>query len=175
VRLLPVRRVGNGALIPLPAAGDDCSPGAAPLLVPPHPQSQATHLASADQLSGGKARTLIRLLKAWRDAHGVPLSGFAIELLACRFVGLWLYRRRSALFSDWMVRDGFFWLSAQTGRQLPIPGSHGAITVSGGWEELAQHAYRLASAAADAERDNDREAALALWRQIFGPRFGAEG
>jgi hypothetical protein len=175
VRLLPVRSGGNGTLIPLlPGAGDDRRLGAIPLLAPPHPQAQAAHLASADQVSGGKARALIRLLKAWRDANGIALSGFMIELLACKFVSLWLYRRRSALFSDWMVRDGFFWLAAQPGRQLPIPGSHGVLTVAGGWEAHAHHAYRLASAAADAERDNDRAAALALWRQIFGAGFGAE-
>lgn len=176
VRLLPVRSGGNGALIPLPAlsAGRGGWSGGGPLLAPPHPQAQAAHLASAEQVSGGKARALIRLLKAWRDTGGVPLSGFAIELLACKFVSLWLYRRRSALFADWMVRDGFFWLAAQPGRQLPIPGSHGVLTVTGGWEAHAHHAYRLAAAAADAERDNDRGAALALWRQIFGPRFGRD-
>ncbi len=132
------------------------------------PAAEAAHLNAIDRLAEGKARHLIRIVKAWRRAVAAPLSGFAIELLAAEFLSVWLYRRRSLLYYDWMVRDFFFWLTLQAGRSLPIPGTGDPLPLGDAWVEAATAAHAVAARAADLERDNRSLAALGHWREIFG-------
>lgn len=132
------------------------------------PAAEAAHLNLIDRLADGKARHLIRIVKAWRRAMAVPLSGFAIELLVAEFLSLWLYRRRSLLFYDWMVRDFFFWLTLQAGHGVTAPGTGEPLPLQDAWREAAASAHAAAARAADLERDNQSRAALAHWRRIFG-------
>ncbi len=137
------------------------------------PHAEAASVDEADRLGCGKARDLIRMLKAWRLAAAVPIAPFALELLACRFVSTWLYRQRSVLFYDWMLRDLFFWLTANAGVAVPVPGGEVALPVGSAWLPHAQAAHDHAAAAAVLERDNDVAAATAHWRAIFGCAFPA--
>ena len=136
-----------------------------------HPQAELRHLDRVDAAGHGKARDLIRMLKAWRRASGAALGTFALELLACEFVTVWIYQRQSALFYDWMVRDFFFWLTAQGGRSLPIPGTAETLALGDIWCADAAAAHAAAAEASDLERDNRDDQALARWRRIFGLAF----
>lgn len=164
VRLLPVFACADGGFV---VAAADRVPWRRT-----DPRAEARHLRHADAVSGGKAGHLVRMLKAWRDAGGVPIGSFAIELLAAEFVTLWTYPRRSLLFYDWMVRDFFFWMTAQAGRTLAIPGPGEALPIGEAWQAAAGAAYEIAAVASDLERDNRGDEALALWRRLFGPAFG---
>jgi hypothetical protein len=95
----------------------------------------------------------------------------ALELLACEFVGLWTYQRRSLLFYDWMVRDFFFWLGLQGRRALPVPGVMETVHAGDGWPDDAAAAYRTARRACRLERDNRDDDAREHWVDIFGPAF----
>jgi hypothetical protein len=139
-----------------------------------NPAAEAAHLDVVDRLAEGKARDLIRIVKAWRRAVAAPLSGFAIELLATEFLSVWLYRRRSLLFYDWMVRDFFFWLTLQAGSTLTVPGTGEPLPLGNAWEQAAVAAHTAAVRAADLERDNQSLAALGHWREIFGLTMGDE-
>jgi hypothetical protein len=132
------------------------------------PAAEAAHLDVVDRLAEGKARDLIRIVKAWRRSVAAPLSGFAIELLATEFLSVWLYRRRSLLFYDWMVRDFFFWLTLQAGSTLTVPGTGEPLPLGNAWQQAAAAAHAAAVHAADLERDNQSLAALGHWREIFG-------
>lgn len=135
------------------------------------PRLEVRHLEHADAISGGKARHLIQMAKAWRRTSGAPIAPFAIELLVCEFLSAWLYRRRGFLFYDWLVRDFFFWLTAQTGVELPIPGGGETLNTGTGWRRHAERAYRLAALAADLERDNRSSESLLCWSLVFGGEF----
>ena len=136
-----------------------------------NPLAELAHLNRADAATAGKARDLVRMARAWRRAGRVPLAPFALELLSCEFLSVWLYHRRSTFFYDWMVRDFFFWLSAQEGRTLAVPGSANTIPSGEGWRQAAERAYALAGYAADLERDNRGLHAAACWRLVFGDDF----
>lgn len=139
------------------------------------PRAEAAALSQVDRASGGKVRDLVRLLKAWRTTAALPLPSVVLDRVACEFLELWLYRRRSLLFYDWMVRDCFFWLSAQTTRTWTVPGAAPPLAIADGWQECAWRAYQQAAEASARERDDDGPGALACWRRIFGGGFGAAG
>jgi len=138
------------------------------------PRAEARNLDRIDTASAGKARHLIRMLKAWRRTAGAPIASLALERLACEFLRIWIYQRRSTLFYDWMVRDFFFWLTAQTGRTLYVPGSHEGLALGDAWLASVEAAYAAASKASDLERDNRNDQALVRWREIFGLAFGGD-
>ncbi len=140
-----------------------------------NPPAEAAHLRRADRVSGNKATHLIVMAKAWRRARGVAIGAMALELLACEFVGLWTYQRRSLLFYDWMVRDFFFWLGHQGRRALAVPGAMETVHAGDAWLEDAAAAYGLARRACRLERDNRDREARDHWLDIFGPAFGEAG
>lgn len=166
IRLLPAFRGPGGVLVALQARRASSA-----LWWHVHADAHRHRLDYADLVSGGKARHLVRLVKAWRSTVDAPLSGFAIELLVCEFLSVWIYRRRSLLFYDWMVRDFFFWLAAQAGRSLPVPETLEALPIGDRWLAAAERAHATARTAADLERENDSIAALGCWREIFGLDF----
>lgn len=168
VRIVPAFLSGAGGLL-VPARGG--APGNSPWRRTA-PLSELAHLDHADALADGKARDLVRIAKAWRLLSGAAIAPLALELLACEFSLIWVYRRRSALFYDWMVRDFFFWLAAQGKRELRLPGTDEIVRTGDGWQAAAEHAWRFAAEAADLERDNRESDAIACWCRVFGDRFG---
>jgi len=141
-----------------------------------NPDAELLMIAAVDHRCLGKARHLIRMAKAWRRTSRAPITGFALELLACEFLSIWIYRRRGQLYYDWMIRDFFFWLAAQEDRDIPLPGSHEILSTGTGWSHLAANAFEHAKLAADLERDNRCADALVQWRGLFGsamPPFAA--
>ncbi len=162
VRVIPCFPCGDGGfLLAAPGAGWRHA----------NPLAEAARLRLADRVSANKATHLIVMAKAWRQAHGVPMGGLALELLACEFAGLWTYQRRSLLFYDWMVRDFFFWLGLQGRRALPVPGAMETVHAGDGWPDDAAAAYTTARRACRLERDNRDDDAREHWVDIFGPAF----
>jgi hypothetical protein len=136
-----------------------------------NPDAELAELKRADAESGGKATDLVRMLKCWRDAHFVPLSGFALEILVSEFVRIWTYHRRSLLFYDWMVRDFFFWLRYQDARELRIPGTVEVLAIGEGWRAAASLAHDQAVAACRLERESRGGEAGLIWQVVFGHLF----
>lgn len=133
-----------------------------------HPDAEAAALAKANLATENKATHLIMMLKAWRNANAVPMSGFALELMVCDFVQIWTYHRRSLLFYDWMLRDFFFWLRHQDARDLRIPGTIETVKIGQNWRWFARNAHEVSLQACELERDNKILEAGALWRSLFG-------
>lgn len=165
VRILPVLKSSGGRY-----RFGGSAPGGCPAVI--HPQAEIAAIDRLDRATAGKARDLLRLLKAWKRLRNVPINTIALERLAGVFLAVWLYRRRSLLFYDWMIRDFFFWMTAQAGQSLAVPGTGDFVAIGEAWLAEAWDAHAAASRAADRERDNDRGGALADWQSIFGRGFG---
>lgn len=135
------------------------------------PTAENKALHEANQASANKATHLVLMLKAWRRARHISVASLALELLVCEFVSVWTYHRRSLLFYDWMIRDFFFWMGHQEGRDLLIPGGVESLQVGNDWVPEVQEAYRLAENACRLERDNHDDDAIGRWREIFGAGF----
>lgn len=170
VRVLPAFACGEKGYL-VPAGGGRAGAAPAEAWRQMNPAAEFALLGRADAATGGKARDLFRMAKAWRRAAHVPIQPFALELLTCEFLSVWLYHRRSTFFYDWMVRDFFFWLGAQEGRALSVPGDGRPVASGEGWRGLAERAFALAGYAADLERDNRGRHAAACWRLVFGDDF----
>jgi hypothetical protein len=180
VRLLPVFPFGaaaeaaatSGYLVGRPFNSDDddeAAPGESWRLT--NPAAERGLLAEADRISGEKATHLIRMLKAWRRTHGLPIPSIALDVLVTEFVHIWNYQRRNHLFYDWMIRDCFFWLCYQGGRRLRLPGTGERLALGDQWLASADRMYALAREACRLERDNQDAAAVACWRDIFGADY----
>lgn len=138
------------------------------------PVSEAARLYEADLASGGKATHLLMMLKSWRRHNKVTIESFALELLVCEFTRTWIFPRRSLLFYDWMVRDFFFWIAHQAGRDILTPGALEPIRLGNSWVAAAERAFARAQTACLRERKNADLEALDEWQAIFGPLFSGE-
>ena len=164
IRLVPCfRTAGESLIISLP--GDRRG------WLATNPQAELERLHEADMASGGKATHLLMMLKAWRRHHRAPIGSFALELLVCEFVLSWIYPRRSLLFYDWMVRDFFFWIGHQRGRELLTPGAMESLYLGERWGPATDRAFASAQNACVMERENKDGAATAEWWSIFGSDF----
>ena len=139
------------------------------------PDAESQALANANLMSGQKACHLIMMLKVWRDAQGLALPSLVLDALVEEFVRIWLYNRRSFLFYDWMIRDFFFWLCYQAGRDVALFRSGERLPIGRDWVDAAETAYATAVEACRLERLSADQAARDRWGTIFGDRFLAVG
>jgi hypothetical protein len=138
------------------------------------PALEESMLDRSDAASAGNTRDLIRMLKCWQAFRRVPLSSFALELLAIEFLATWAKAGSATSFYDWMIRDFFLYLVQQTDRVLPIPGADDVLSIGNAWAGPARIAGTHASKACDAESAGLNADAWWEWEKIFGERIPLE-
>ena len=112
------------------------------------------------------------MARAWRNKHGVGMSGLLVDTLAYKFLNSTSeYDTKSFLYYDWMSRDFFKYLS-----ELPqqdryyAPGSNQHVKVKKAFQKKAKKAYNLCLEAIEAENSdvvNDK------WKKVYGRPFPA--
>jgi hypothetical protein len=124
-------------------------------------------LREQDSVTRGSLRDLCRIARAWKNKHGVPMSGLLIDTLAHNFL-----RDRSEYHSigtsayDCMVRDFFEFLSDEDDHEFySAIGSGQRVRVKKRFQSKARKAFKLSLAAIDAEGQKN---AYKKWRAIFG-------
>ncbi|MDR9747644.1 SMODS domain-containing nucleotidyltransferase [Paenibacillus taichungensis] len=110
-----------------------------------------------------KVKHLVRMTKAWKAKHNVPISGMLIETLAMQFMDDWEYNDMSYEFYDWMFRDFLKFLSNRNRDQRfwIARGSGQQVYRTGLFEPKATAGYKIAMEAADTTND-------IYWKQLFG-------
>jgi hypothetical protein len=147
---------------------DLCDAGAGGRFRAIAPDAERAALDQSDRRTRGCTRALVRLLKAWQSHRGVPLSSFAIELVAVEFLATWEHAADGSRYYDWLVRDAFAFLAGHADTPLEVPGTGESFLPGEAWISLARVAYAHAAKACEYETGNRDRDAWWEWEKIFG-------
>lgn len=134
------------------------------------PREEMSAVAKLDSEKNSNLRRLCKMVRAWRNKHGVGMGGLLIDTLAYNFLsGTSDYDTKSFLYYDEMCRDFFEYLS-ELPRQdrYDAPGSKQHVKVKKPFQRKAKKAYRLCLKAIEADGTkgvNDK------WKKVFGRPF----
>ncbi|OYY94436.1 MAG: nucleotidyltransferase [Hydrogenophilales bacterium 28-61-23] len=121
----------------------------------------------------GNLVELGRMARAWRDYNNVPMSGMLIDTLAYQFIAAWSHRDKSYLYYDYLTRDFFNFLAAQSEAQTYwlAPGSNSYVWRKGKFEYKARQAELRALEAIEHQANNREWSAKQKFREIYGTAF----
>ncbi|MGP1276361.1 MAG: SMODS domain-containing nucleotidyltransferase [Caulobacterales bacterium] len=134
------------------------------------PQAELDEIKAANDRKNRNLRRLCKIARAWKNKHGVPMSGLLIDTLAYNFLeNTNEYDEKSYLYYDHMCRDFFKFLSEQPNQsEYAALGSRQRVRVKKRFEKKAKEAYELALKAIEANgQANERQ----KWRDIFGNAY----
>jgi SMODS domain-containing protein len=143
------------------------------------PSAELDAIDSADAISRGSARPLIKYFKAWKSYKNVEINSIAIEIVVCDYflnhpyLHRWLIeigRNKSPLWwHDWFVADCFKHLNGFS--HASIPGTGEIIPIGNCWITKASTANEIGGKACEYEKNDSLYSAENQWRQIFGSKF----
>ncbi|MBL8630865.1 MAG: hypothetical protein JNM81_14620 [Rhodospirillaceae bacterium] len=136
-----------------------------------NPIAEAATLRLADSMYGPRLRMMVAVLKAWRLHNDVPVSAFALELLAQDFYAS--APRPHDLTTA--LADFWAWAKKRTPATLKTPGASTAVTVDAAWHGKAKAAYWRVTLAQSHVVQNKVASACQEWREIVGPLFPISG
>jgi len=136
------------------------------------PRQEMDAIASMDLNKNGNLRNLCKMIRAWKNKHGVEMGGLLIDTLAYNFfVQTQKYDDKSYLYYDFLSRDFFEYLSEEPKQEFYLaPGSNQRVKVKKAFQTKAKKAYNLCLDAITAEREkgvNDK------WKKVYGRPFPA--
>lgn len=135
-----------------------------------NPVAEINAINEANKQYNKKVKHLVRMMKAWKRKHNVPISGLLIETLVMNFMDQWDYNDKSFLYYDWITRDFLKFLSEQDPKQeyWLARGSNQYVYRKGHFETKAKAAYNIALEAIQYESSNYPYSAGLRWKEIFG-------
>jgi hypothetical protein len=165
VEIVPCFDVGNGVLLNAHTKNDG-------FWAYSNPIAELNDLNRVDAASGGKARALCRMLKAWKEHCNIDMRSVCLEIAAVVFVDQWQFKEKPlSVFYDLMVSDFFaFLLNYVNGRAKPA-GIDEWIDLGNSWEIKARKAHANALLATQYENADEDFSAVAQFQEIFGPQF----
>lgn len=115
-------------------------------------------------------RLLCKMIRAWRNKHGVAMGGLLIDTLAFNFLkSTTEYDDKGYHYFDWLSRDYFKYISELPDQDhYKAPGSNQNVKVKKKFQKKANEAYELCLAAIEAEGKssvNDK------WKKVYGHNF----
>ncbi len=132
-----------------------------------NPAAESAALRMAEAASGGRVGPLLALAKAWRRTGAVPLTAFALEVLACQFAaGGPAPSPLPALFADFLA-----WIRGRTPDRLQLPGGMGHLDIDASWHGQAEAGYWRCVLAARQAAAGELDLAAAEWARLLGPLF----
>lgn len=117
-------------------------------------------------------RKLCKMVRAWKNKHGVGIGGLLIDTLAYNFLrSNSNYDNRSVAYYDLMCRDFFKYLSEEPIKDYYLAlGSNQRVNVKSKFQKRALKAYELSLKAIEA---GESPTAHKKWKNIFGRAFPA--
>lgn len=115
-------------------------------------------------------RLLCKMVRAWKNRHGVSMGGLLIDTLAYNFMkSTTYYDDKSYLYFDYMSRDFFKYLADEPDKDhYQAPGSNQDVKVKKRFQKQAEEAYDNCLKAIEAD---GKDSANKKWRKVFGLSF----
>lgn len=134
------------------------------------PRLEIAAVSDIDKAKNGNLRHLCKMIRAWKNKHGVAMSGMLIDTLAYNFLNSTTeYDDKSYTYHDWMVRDFFLYASSQPNQDYYLaPGSRQHVKIKKKFQKKAKKAYDLSLEAIAAEK---LQSVNTKWKKIFGRPF----
>lgn len=147
--------------------GDTHDGGSWPKCKPRHEIRAVNEL---NKTSNRNLKRVCKMLRAWKDTHGVPMSGMLIDTLVYSFFkGNTDYDSKSYASYPTLFKDVFTFLANLPSQDYWLaPGSNQRVASSGKFQRKAKKAAAKCQEALDADTDKKKEK---LWREVFGTRF----
>lgn len=115
-------------------------------------------------------RRLCKMVRAWKNKHGVVMGGLLIDTLAYNYLSSTSdYDNKSYTYYDWMSRDFFKYLMDQPEQDYyKALGSRQNVKVKKKFQKKAKEAYELCLEAIDA---GGSASACSTWKDVYGKHF----
>jgi hypothetical protein len=131
------------------------------------PREEISAISEFNAQKNKNLRRLCKMVRAWKNKHGVGIGGLLIDTMAHNFLKSTSdYDDKSYLYYDFMSRDFFKWLSERPDQDyFAALGSGQRVRVKDKFQKPAFRAYEmclLAIAAAGTDREREK------WRKVFG-------
>ena len=136
------------------------------------PRQEMDAISSMDSTKNGNLRNLCKMIRAWKNKHGVEIGGLLIDTLAYNFFEkTQSYNDKSFLYYDLLSRDFFKYLSNEPKQDYYLaPGSNQRVKVKQPFQAKAKKAYKLCLEAIEAEKQKNVNE---KWKKIYGRPFPA--
>jgi hypothetical protein len=138
------------------------------------PREEMEAFSKMDDAKNLNLKRLCKMARAWKNKHGLEMSGLLSDTLAYNFLeSTEEYDTRSYLYYDLLSRDFFEYLY-----ELPeqdhyaAPGSGQRVRVRKKFQRKAKKAYRLCVAAIEAQEKSYKNV-NEKWRKVYGRQFPA--
>ncbi|MGA3124694.1 MAG: nucleotidyltransferase [Polyangiaceae bacterium] len=140
-----------------------------------NPRPEIAAIQTRNAACNGNLVLLCRMARAWKRTWDVPIGGLLIDTLAYQFIENWQYRDKSYFYFDYMSRDFFQWMAAQSDTQeyWRAPGSSALVYGKGLFQYKAKRCYNISLEAIEHETATPKRewSAKQKWREIYGTAF----
>lgn len=131
------------------------------------PRDEIKETSTYDDITNGNLRRLCKMVRAWKNKHGVVMGGLLLDTLAHNFFQKTTdHDSATTATFDRMIRDFFLFLSEEEDHDhYQALGSNQDVKVKKKFQRKAKTAYELCLKAIDAQGTvavNDK------WKKIFG-------
>jgi len=133
------------------------------------PREEIKEISDFNSLNSN-LRPLCKMARAWKNHHGIGMSGLLIDTLAYNFFkSTDYYNDKSYTYYDWMIRDFFKYLSELKYQNYYLaPGSNQKVYVKKKFQRKSKKAYNQVLEAIKVE---NTISVNAKWKKIFGRPF----
>jgi len=134
------------------------------------PRSEIKAISDMDKEKNCNLRRLCKMVRAWKNKHGIVMGGLLIDTLAYNFLkSTAYYDDKSYLYYDLMVRDFFEYIEELPDQDYFLaPGSNQRVLVKKKFQKKAKKAHKLCIEAIEAEGQAN---ANRKWKKVFGRPF----
>jgi hypothetical protein len=134
------------------------------------PRLEIKAISDLHQAKNQNLRTLCKMIRSWKNYHGVAMGGLLIDSLAHNFLNsTTYYDDKSFTYYDWLIRDFLKYLSElQNTNHVLAPGSNQKVYIKKKFQTRAKKAHKFVLEAIEAQENKN---ANQKWKKIFGRNF----